>query len=241
MNGTTFSSSEQAISYLQSKYGSADFARWQSLRREFWSYVTYPAAGQSVITFFGDAIGSNGITTQFTNMPKSGSLGQQHFLLKAIRMDYFLDDYEVNKQFTNDASALYSDIINGVFQSGVLELLIGDRVFCQINKPFLQASPADGRIEVFANGLRSLTLAEAAPNTFSSQISAFPVAELGSRKENGYLVDPNILIEAEQQFQVRLRYDSGALAALATTVINDSTNPLKVGCTLDGVVFRPVQ
>jgi hypothetical protein len=82
---------------------------------------------------------------------------------------------------------------------------------------------------------------EAAPNTFGSQITAFPHAELGARKDNGYLVDPNILIEAEQQFQVRLRYDSGALAALATTVINDSTNPLKVGCTLDGVVFRPVQ
>jgi hypothetical protein len=54
-------------------------------------------------------------------------------------------------------------------------------------------------------------------------------------------VDPNILIEAEQQFNVKLSYPSGLLPVISTGVANDSTNPLKVGVILDGLLLRPVQ
>jgi hypothetical protein len=49
------------------------------------------------------------------------------------------------------------------------------------------------------------------------------------------------LIEAEQQFNVKLSFPSGVVPVLATNVVNDSTNPLKVGVILDGLLLRPVQ
>ena len=58
---------------------------------------------------------------------------------------------------------------------------------------------------------------------------------------NVYFVDPNILIEAEQQFNVKLSYPSGLVPVIANAVANDSTNPLKVGVILDGLLLRPVQ
>jgi hypothetical protein len=60
-------------------------------------------------------------------------------------------------------------------------------------------------------------------------------------RSNVYFVDPNILIEAEQQFNVSLQFPSGIVPVLATNVVNDSTNPLKVGVILDGLLLRPVQ
>jgi hypothetical protein len=60
-------------------------------------------------------------------------------------------------------------------------------------------------------------------------------------RNNVYFVDPNILIEAEQQFSVKLSYPSGSVPVLASAVANDSTNPLKVGVIFDGLLLRPVQ
>lgn len=241
MNGQSFTDSQEALAYLQSKYGSANYRSWQSLRKEWWSYVQYNTAGQNVLNFFGDAIGQNNTTRQLTNLPKSGSFGQNHFLLKGIRCDYYMANYEVDNTFVVDADLVNSDIINGIFQAGVFELLIGDRVFTQIPKPFLYAPPADGRTQVYAEGLRALTLAEGTPNTFTSLRTAQPHAELLSRHQSKFIIDPNILIEAEQHFECRISYPTGALATICTNVANNTTNPMYVGVVLDGIVFRPVQ
>lgn len=241
MNGTTtFQDSQSALSYLQSKYGSANYKSWQSLRKEWWSYNNYPTAGIPVINFFGDSIGQNGITRQLTNMPKSGSFGQNHFLLKAIRCSYFIaNNLEDNPTFAADADVLYSDKINGIFQAGVLEVLIGDRIFVQLPKPFLYAPPADGAPEHYGAGLREITAGT--PPAITSETTTVPHAELAGYRDTAYMVDPNILIEAEQHFEVRLKYDSGALATIATGVVDDTDNPLYVGVVFDGIVFRPVQ
>lgn len=240
MNGTTFQDSQSALSYLQSKYGSANYRSWQSLRKEWWSYVNYPTAGASVFNFFGDSIGQNGITRQMTNMPKSGSFGQNHFLLKAIRLSYYIENnLEDGPTFAADADVLYSDKINGIFQAGVLEVLIGDRVFIQLPKPFLYAPPSDGAPEHYGAGLTDFTAGS--PPAITSLSTNVPHAELGGYRDSAYMVDPNILIEAEQHFEVRLKYDTGALAIIATDVVNDSTNKLHVGVVFDGIVFRPVQ
>ena len=58
----TFTQSEQVLSYLQQQYGSADFSQWQVIRGAFYSFITYPEAGASELTFFGNALGSSGVT-----------------------------------------------------------------------------------------------------------------------------------------------------------------------------------
>lgn len=230
--------SQQVVKSLQSKYGSANFSRWQSLRRQFYSFVTYPDAGASELRLFGDAV-SGTVNKQLTNMPKAGSFGQNHFMLKAIRCAYFINQEKTASWVNTDATSLATEMLNGIFHAGVLELTIGSRVMVQVPKPFLYCPPADGRATVRSNGVRTITLTEATPNTLLSFDGSAPNAQLNRGRDSLYLVDPNIVIEAEQNFQVALRYPSGALPVTATTIT--SSNTFYVGIILDGLVFRPQQ
>ena len=238
MRGLT--SSQQVIKNLQKKYGSANFAQWQGIRKQFYSYVQYPTAGQSEFQLFGSAI-SGTVNRQLTNMPKAGSFGQQHFQLKAVRTAYFIADQKIGSYVSTDATTLYTEFTNGLFQAGVLELTIGNQMKLQVPKPFLYCPPAGGSPEVRTCGVRAITLTEAAPNTLLTYDGASPHADLNGNKANLYRVDPNIIIEAEQNFLVTIKYPSGLVPVTATTVVNDTTNPLFIGVILDGIVFRPQQ
>lgn len=230
--------SQQVIRTLQSKYGSANFQRWQSLRRQFYSFVQYPDAGAAELRLFGDAV-SGTVNKQLTNMPKAGSFGQNHFMLKAIRCSYFINTEKITSWANTDATSLATEMLQGVFHAGVLELTIGSRLMVQVPKPFLYAPPADGRAVVRSEGVRALTLTEATPNTLLTYSGSAPNVQLNRGRESLYLVDPNIVIEAEQNFQVALRYPSGLLPVTATTIT--SANTFYVGVILDGLVFRPQQ
>lgn len=236
-----FTSSEEVLSYLQSRYGSANYKSWQTVRKTFYSYVNYPTGGQSVTTFFGTAIG--GVNRQLTNIPKANSVGQNHFLLKSIRTNWFLDDTKIGSYAATDATTFYTDIVNGLFQAGVMEFNISSRSFAQIVKPFLYAPPASGSPNMWSACLQALILAEGTPNTLSSSSCLVPFANLGSRHSNKYLVDPNILIEAEQSFETKISFPSaaGVPTVNATSIVNNTTNPLYLGVLLDGIQYRPVQ
>ena len=63
---------------------------------------------------------------------------------------------------------------------------------------------------------------------------------MNRNQNNRYIVDPNILFEAEQQFSVVIDFQSGLIPAIATNIITSNTT-LYVGVILDGILFRPVQ
>jgi hypothetical protein len=185
------------------------------------------------------------VTLQDTNLPKAGSFGQTHFQLKSISTDIQINANDVDgftraNQATLDTRALASDFIGGFVQAGVLRFNVGSRPFATIVKPFQYAPPPGSPLDY--------------DNTYVNQISAAPNPAAGAAavvgvpwvtqtkmRSNVYFTDPNILIEAEQQFNVSLQFPSGAVPVLATNVVNDSTNPLKVGVILDGLLLRPVQ
>ena len=58
---------------------------------------------------------------------------------------------------------------------------------------------------------------------------AFSAAQRGNQKGAG------------QTFQVSVDYPSGLVPVIGTGVTDDTTNPLKVGIKLDGVLIRPKQ
>lgn len=238
MRGLT--SSQQVIRNLQKKFGSANFAQWQGIRKQFYSFVQYPVAGQSEFQLFGSAI-SGTVNRQLTNMPKAGSFGQQHFQLKAVRTAYFINNQNITAFVSTDATTLYTELANGPFQAGVLELTIGNQLKLQVPKPFLYMPPAAGAAEVRAAGVRAITLTEATPNTLLTYDSHIPHADLNGCKQNLFRVDPNIIIEAEQNFLCTIKYPSGIIPITATGVVVDATNPLYIGVILDGIVFRPQQ
>jgi len=222
-----------------------DYSRWQAIRWQWYSYVTYPSAGTTELNFFGQVAGQSGVTLQDTNLPKAGSFGQTHFQLKSISTDIQINSNDVDgftraNQATIDTRALASDFLGGFVQAGVLRFNVGARPFATIVKPFQYAPPPGSPLDY--------------DNTYVNQISAAPVPAAGASdvvgvpwvtqtkiRNNVYFVDPNILIEAEQQFNVSLQFPSGAVPVLATNVVNDSSNPLKVGVILDGLLLRPVQ
>lgn len=236
----TFTSSEKFLAYMQARYGSANFSKWQQIRRQYYSYQLYPQAGSTVLNFFGFGLSGSGVQgRQFTNMPKAGSFGQVHFLLKQIRCKLLvLDATLAPLTAATDVTNPIADYLHGFIQAGVLEFSIGDKKYLELPRPFLYAPPADGQLDVESPSL-DFTLTEGTPNTQLATYLGMPYATLSRRAESGYLVDPNILIEAEQSFEVKISYPSGAVPVIGTTPYT-ATN-LAVGISLDGILFRPVQ
>ena len=239
--------SESIISAASQKFGVIDYSRWQAIRWQWYSYVTYPSVGATELNFFGQVAGQAGVTLQDTNLPKAGSFGQTHFQLKSISTDIQLANNDVDS-FTRangvantlDTFALATDFLGGFVQAGVLQFSVGSRPFATIPKPFQYAPPPGSPMDY--------------DNTYVNQISAAPVPAAGASdvvgvpwvtqtklRNNVYFVDPNILIEAEQQFNVKVSFPSGNVPILATNVVDDTTNPVKIGVILDGLLLRPVQ
>lgn len=226
----TFTNSEKFLAYMQERYGSANFSKWQQIRTQFYSYQLYPLLGATQFNFFGFGLNGSGVQgRQFTNMPKANSFGQVHFLLKQIRCKLLL----LNAQLpvagaVTDATNPAAEITHGFAQAGVLNLTIGDKKYLELPRPFLYAPPADGQTEVSAS------------NTVVA--ASTPRATLTHRRDGGYLVDPNILIEAEQAFDLQINYPSGAVPIIATTAWDQTEGTqLAIGVSFDGILFRPVQ
>lgn len=238
----TYNSSEEALRDLQNRYGSAVFTEWQTVRKKFYSYAPYPEAGGVSFNFFSAAPGTGAITAQDSNIPKPGSFGQQHFLLKSIQTKFFIKTWDIEAFAGVDANTLYSDLVMGFFQAGVMTTVINNKQFTQVPKPFLYCPPGDGQEQVYSAGVTSLTLTEGTPNTLLTMVSPAPYATLNQRCcGNLYVLDPQIFIEAEQNFTVSMDFPSGAVAVVGSGVTDDTTNPLKIGVIWDGILFRPLQ
>jgi hypothetical protein len=237
--------SESIISAASQKFGVIDYTRWQAIRWQWYSYLTYPTAGVGELNFFGQVAGQAGVTLQDTNLPKAGSFGQTHFQLKSISTDIQIavndeDGFTRANQATLDTRALASDYLLGFIQAGVLQFSVGARPFATIPKPFQYAPPPGSTLDL-ANSYANQISAAPNPAAAATNVTGLPWITQTKMRSNVYFVDPNILIEAEQQFSVKLSYPSGSVPVLASAVANDSTNPLKVGVIFDGLLLRPVQ
>ena len=237
--------SESIISAASQKFGVIDYSRWQAIRWQWYSYVTYPSAGTTELNFFGQVAGQAGVTLQDTNLPKAGSFGQTHFQLKSISTDIQIATNDVDgftraNQASLDTRALASDYIGGFVQAGVLNFSVGARPFATIVKPFQYAPPPGSPLDISNTYVNQISAAPV-PAAGAAQVSGVPWVTQTKMRSNVYFTDPNILIEAEQQFNVKLNFPSGVVPVLASNVVNDSTNPLKVGIILDGLLLRPVQ
>lgn len=214
----------------QARYGTVDYSKWQATRQPFWSSVSYPAAGSPKLTFFGNAVGQQNL--QLTNLPKAGSFGQQHFLLKAIRFQVYLQNVNFTWGATTaDADTIWADFVAGFVQAGVFEFNIGAKQYLQMAKPFLTMPMGTGRLETAGAGFTA-----AAPAS-----TAAPWATVADGLICQYICDPQIFIAAEQQFEAALSFPSGTIPIIATNIFNAGTNPLYVQCYLDGILYRPLQ
>lgn len=237
--------SESIISAASQRFGVIDYSRWQAIRWQWYSYVTYPEVGTGELNFFGQVAGQAGVTLQDTNLPKAGSFGQTHFQLKSISTDIQIannnvDDFTRANIATLDTRALASDYLLGFVQAGVLNFSVGARPFATIPKPFQYAPPPGSPLDLDNTYVNQISAAPV-PALAASQVVGVPWVSQTKMRSNVYFVDPNILIEAEQQFNVKISFPSGNVPILATNVVDDTTNPVKIGVILDGLLLRPVQ
>jgi hypothetical protein len=123
-------------------------------------------------------------------------------------------------------------------QAGVLNFSVGARPFATIPKPFQYAPPPGSPLDLSNSYVNQIS---AAPNPGGVGVVGLPWVTQTKMRSNVYFVDPNILIEAEQQFNVKVSFPSGNVPILATNVVDDTTNPVKIGVILDGLLLRPVQ
>jgi len=232
-------SSQDLLSQIQQRFGSADYSDWQYLRKRFYSYVNYPTAGASTFSFFGFAQGSAaGTTPEYTNMPKAGSFGQQHFWIRSISCVVKFDVVDITDWTGADATAVFSDYWLGFVQAGYLQFNINARPWLQLPVPFLYLPPFDGREVVQSNGIAALTLTEGTPNVLNAYVTAPPWATQTTEKDGIYTFDPPPLIEAEQGFDISINFPSGLVPQISTTT---APSGIRIGVILDGVLYRPLQ
>ncbi len=231
-----YSNSEEAIQAIATLYGSTNYKSWSDIRRPWYSKVSYPDAGQQQLTFFASVAGQGTTTLDDTNMPKANSFGQQHVVIKSIQLGLWIKVWDLYAWVGTNATTLVSDIIAGCVQGGVLNLVVNNRSHLQLPKPFLYAPTGGGVPQVYTQGPSTLTLTEGTPNTIATSISAAPYAEIMGFK-NMFVLDPQLMIEAEQNFSLTLDYPSGLIPVLGSTVT--STNLLKAVAIIDSVTIRP--
>jgi len=222
----TFSSSDEAISYLQNLYGTATWNQYEYVRWPFYSYQQYPSAGQVTFNFFNQTVGGN-VTLADTNMKTAGNFqGGWNFLVMSIGCKFRLLSNNLTAFTGADATTIVSDLLMGFAQAGVLTWQINAFNYLQLPLPFLYAPPNDGEEEMVWAGATSAT------------VSRPPQATLNSRRKGVALTRP-VLIESGQTFSISIQFLSDVVPVIATSIVNDSTNPLKIGVELDGILFRP--
>lgn len=230
--------SQTIISAAAARFGTIDYSQWQAIRWQWYSFIQYPTAGASELIFFGNVLGQSGVTLADTNLPKAGSFGQQHFLLKSISTMIRLPSNDLDSMTVAapDANTLASDFLNGFVQAGVLDLSIGSRPFAVIPKPFQYCPSAAAEAQIANSYVNRITAVPA-----GNDLVTPAVVTQTKRRANVYRTDPNILIEAEQQFECKIKFPSGAVPIIGTGVATAGSTALtlKVGVVFDGVLLRP--
>ena len=152
------------------------------------------------------------------------------FLIKAIRCKYYIQNASTSTALVADASSIYSDLVEGLFTSGVLIFKVGSKEFLNIPTPFLYAPPAMGGGDLFSSVAGGATGAT----------GVIQYADLQGGRNSTFIMSPSLLINQDQNFQITIEYPSGAIPVIATTPVTVG-NPLFVGVELDGIEVRPVQ
>ncbi len=209
-----------SLPQIQDKYGSA-LAKGtvQVGRYAYFSKQTYPAAGSTSFSFFGDVVGQNSVVASTTNMTRANSFSQRSFLVQAIRTHFYLASSNI-KAATLAATqlAMLNDVANS---ASVFNLKIQDKAYLAIPQPLLYMPFGAGILAT-----ASYTLASAADGSMG-------YGAISPRQQDIFALDPPQLIESEVTFTITIDY--AAAVALSGSV----TGVIMV--VLDGTLFRPVQ
>jgi len=240
---TGLGNDQAAIGLLVSQIASADWNSWQVVRYSFYDYVRIPyaAATTAPLTFFSvplgqqDPIGLFAKTLEQTNMVQQGQFGQQYFVIQQLRTHLALAP-KARQNATVAATTNYvydqqvfSNKYRNALSTGVLQMLIGQKLYLTLPQPFRFAPPGFG---VAAVAVPFDSVVSATGNSYLSQ---------SNNLSDVYNLSPPQLIEPAQTFQIQITFPDKGLSFNAA--LDGAAQPAYVdaGVILDGYLCRPVQ
>ena len=165
--GTLANPSAAVLSSLQQTYGAIKYTQQSVTRYPYYSYIPYPLAGSSSLSFFGQNQASG--TPQTTNLEQAGSTGNYTWLITSIAFDvwFYLPTPANNAPWsysasTGDASCPYADMVHGLTQGGYAQFTVNNTLWDEVGLPFMYSPPANGRARTeIAAGMAAFTQAGA--------------------------------------------------------------------------------
>lgn len=230
------------LQQLQSRYGSADWSKWQPYRWQFYDYIRYPPAGTTSLSFFVNATGAtdpvSGLakTLEDTNMPSSRTFGQVFYFIQQIRCHISI--LPLGRQvagISGDTDVLYTTITNAVSKwneltrTGVLNITIGQKQYVTIEQPFMNCPPGFG-LEVQQHSNHHV-------GGIWETYSLWPQQSQSDR--DVYAVTPPQLVEPQQTLNVTI--DFATTSPVFTGLVNAVDLAIQTGVIFDGYVVRPAQ
>lgn len=237
--GTT---SNDVLAAMQTAYGVQQYDRQKSSRWPYYSYVNYPAAGANVFNFFGvnQAGATNGALD--TNIEEPNNLGNYSFFIQSICFDYrvLLPATTAQPQaYTTDLTAIEADLVHGFAQAGYWQLKIGTNTWDMCPRPFLYSPPGFGSIRMEQGGGFAFSQAPGTPFAVTDASTQLAYADLERRAHRRRILKNPLFLAPQQTFSAQLRYDSGAIPIIATSVITGAAS-LYIGVRFDGTRFAPI-
>lgn len=190
------------------------------VRQSLYDFQQYGTAGSTQFTFFAIPQGQSSKTRADTNMPTAGSLpAPQRFAIQGIEV-YFFPGVNPSAagaaagidNFTNDTWSFWK-------ATAWLDLFIGSKSY--ITEAPVLRFPSSARLDGWA-GMSDASTAGA---------NLFARTSYASASGRPYIVDPPILLEPNQNFNVTINYP---------TAVSVSANA-RVGVVLNGVLVRNSQ
>lgn len=193
----------------------------EAIRSSLYDFQTYTGStGHTQLTFFQLPIGQSSKTRADTNMEAAGSLpSPKQFLVETIEL-YFLPSGVIDTVATTATNtAKQADDMYAFAKGGYLDFFIGSKSYLS-EAPLGRFPPSTGlRVDTAISGTFT------APNMAKSEYAAMTGLI--------YRVDPQILLEPTQNFNVTLNWP--------TAVVMPSGTDARVGVVMRGLLYRNSQ
>jgi len=193
----------------------------EAITQPLFSYQAYPAVGTAGSLTFFQQQPTGTVTEEDTNMQLAGQLpAPQKFLIQGISVDY-ISGNAVAKHGAQVANGNLNDYY-AVMKRGLLKLQIGSKNY--LTQTSMLQLPQRSHI----GGVAAVADATTAAAALQTMIQA------GWSEGEVFRPRP-LLIEASQNFDVKIFYPGGAVA------IPSADAAARIGVTLWGTLYRPVQ
>lgn len=198
---------------------------YEAITQSLYDTQAYAAAGQTNLQFFQVPQGQSSKTLSDTNMQLAGQLpAGQEFLIQSIELLFLPTRPTVAAQMP---AAFGAQAIAQIVNDAYLFAAGGNLQLNVLSKTYLQEAPL-GRFPSKTNFEVSAALADVttAGANLQSRIA------FGKSCGRPYILKAPILLISTQNFSVTLNWPEGVVAI---------TNPARVVCVLDGIMYRKSQ